>query len=295
MEAFIEAKAHRVAQKLDVRVKVDIHHNLWMALNQMGVEKLVKNLYDIKMNCYTDSVLGEAIFRGDFEESEIQFVQKFLRQGDIFLDIGANIGIFSMVACSVVAKEGKVIAIEPTPLTFERLKENMTTNDFQNIEAFQIALSNEKGYKNLNIAPAGYDAWNSFATIFPDSENVTQEEVKVEILDDFLDNFLKNHPITLIKIDVEGWEIPVLSGGKKLLSTEEAPNILVEFTESNARAAGFSCRQLYELLQGYGYALFTYDKLQNKLIPEALREHYPYLNLIATKNKEFVEKRINTE
>jgi hypothetical protein len=96
----------------------------------------------------------------------------------------------------------------------------------------------------------------------------------------------------MVKIDVEGWESRVLSGGIVTLSRSDAPVLQVEFTEENARQAGTSCRELYEQLVRLGYTLFTYDKKSNSLFPDALRDNYPYLNLIACKNYEHVTNRL---
>jgi hypothetical protein len=94
------------------------------------------------------------------------------------------------------------------------------------------------------------------------------------------------------KSNVEGWEIPVLEGAKEVLMNDYAPVLIVEFTEQNAKNAGYSCKQLYELLQSYGYDLYIYDSKTNSLKADSLRDHYPYLNLIACKDIKGVQSRI---
>ena len=77
-----------------------------------------------KIRLFRDSVLSKLIYNG-FENDEVSFTAKFLRKGDTFFDIGANIGLFSLTASNVVGNEGKIFSFEPSPKTFSRLKSNI--------------------------------------------------------------------------------------------------------------------------------------------------------------------------
>jgi hypothetical protein len=96
----------------------------------------------------------------------------------------------------------------------------------------------------------------------------------------------------MMKIDVEGWESRVLAGGREALARADAPVLQVEFVDEGARAAGSSCRILFECLEAFGYRLFTYDPSKRELIPERVRDEYPFINLIAAKDPEFVNARL---
>jgi hypothetical protein len=98
----------------------------------------------------------------------------------------------------------------------------------------------------------------------------------------------------MMKIDVEGWESRVLAGGKEVFSRTDAPLLQVEFADESAKAAGSSCRDLYQRLENFGYRMFVYNLAKRNLIPEPVREKYPYNNLIATKDLEFVNARLGT-
>lgn len=285
-EDFVEAKTVKVARKIAA-------NEIWTAFGDMPQMRLKKNIGDgIFMYCYTDSLVAQAIFKETFEEEELLLLKRFLKPKETFLDIGANIGIFSLLAAHFAGKEGCVIAFEPTSSTYQRLQENIELNSLQNIQAFRMALSDTNGQAELQVASEGYDAWNSLAK--PSSGTVIASET-VETLT--LDSFLSKaniRDIALIKIDVEGWEIPVLKGAQNLLNAPNAPTLMVEFTEQNAQNAGFSCKELYQLLVEYGYELFTYDAAKNRLVPESLRAHYPYLNIIATKQQKLVAQRLKS-
>ena len=112
-----------------------------------------------------------------------------------------------------------------------------------------------------------------------------------------MDSYVKKHnlqgKIQIIKIDVEGFEISLLSGASKTLSAENAPDLVVEFTESNAENAGFTCAQLYAIIIGFGYELFHYNAETNSLVPEPEGMSYlKYKNLVATKNRKRISERL---
>jgi hypothetical protein len=110
------------------------------------------------------------------------------------------------------------------------------------------------------------------------------------------DHYARAHNLsgttTMMKIDVEGWESRVLAGGKEVFARPNAPVLQVEFTDAAAKAAGSSCRNLYDFLESLGYRMFLYDLAQRSLVREGLREQYPYVNLIAAKNPDFVNERL---
>lgn len=227
---------------------------------------------------FKDSVLCRLIYEGSFEQDEIAFVKEHLKNGDIFLDIGSNIGLFSLIASNLVGPSGKIIALEPSPYTFKRLELNLSLATINNIELKNIGLSDSIGKLKLNISGSGYDAWDSFASEH-ESKSTNTVEVQVSTLDDQLVNIDKNK-ISLVKIDVEGWEKYVLLGGESFFK-KYSPTLLVEFTEKNTKAAGYEVTQIYDLLVEWGYEWYTYKN--GKLIPSRRKLSYPDENLIALK------------
>ncbi|MCP9751946.1 FkbM family methyltransferase [Ferruginibacter sp. HRS2-29] len=240
----------------------------------------------IRINLYKDSILSKVIVDG-FEENEIVFMQKFLKPGDTFLDIGSNIGLFSLLASGIVGANGKIIAFEPSPLTYSRLMENITLNNFTNITARNIGLSDKPGTLEMQQSDNGYDAWNTFA---PADSGKFHKSISVPVatLDDELAG-VEKEKVALIKLDVEGWEKYVLEGGLQFLR-DHSPTLIIEFTDSNTFAAGYFVQDIFTLLESLGYQWFTYEN--DQLAVEKMRLHYPYNNLIATKNEANVRQRI---
>lgn len=242
--------------------------------------------FGVTIRLYKDSILSKMIYYG-FENEELEFTFNFLRKGDIFFDIGANIGLFSLVAAKRIGETGKIFAFEPSPKTFLRLKENIVLNKFENIIPLNLGLSNKIEKLPFNISETGYDAWNSFAG---NGSELLQKSIEVPVIT--LESFIsekKLSNIQLFKIDVEGWEKFVLLGGEKYLRIN-SPVIILELTESNTFSAGYMVQELYSLLESWGYC--WYRLVKGEFIFETKRLHYPYDNLIATKNIDFIYSRL---
>jgi hypothetical protein len=118
------------------------------------------------------------------------------------------------------------------------------------------------------------------------------EEVTCTTWNQFAAEHRLANRVTMMKIDVEGWESRVLEGGRANFTQPDAPTLQIEFTETAAVAAGTSCADLYQTLVDLGYYMFIYDRHQRMLLPAPPRERYPYMNLIATKNPDLVVSRV---
>jgi len=150
---------------------------------------------------------------------DIDFISEIKLGGGVFLDIGANVGIFSLIASQTF---DEVFSFEPNPETYKILENNIKINLNKNITAYNIGLSNQNSTMELYVNPLN----NGGASLNKFNQKITQEgvgydwdkvDVQVGILDDIF--ILKNKRIDLIKIDVEGHELLVLKGALNLIST----------------------------------------------------------------------------
>jgi FkbM family methyltransferase len=216
-----------------------------------------------------------------------------LKVGDTFVDVGANIGLFSLIASTRVGEKGKVYSFEPAKGTFIKLIQNIDRNGIKNVRCFQAALSHTSAEVSLYSAQQGFDAWNSLAKPY-EHQGATEdvETVRSVTWADFAHAERLVGNVSLMKIDVEGWESNVLAGAKSVLEREDAPVLVLEFTDAASRSAGSTCRELYKRTEALGYTLYTYDHLHKVLVLDPIRDEYPYVNLIAAKNIEAVRTRI---
>lgn len=245
----------------------------------------------IRIRLYFDSRLSQSIYCGDFEWRERQFLSAFLRPGDVFVDIGANIGLYTLIAAHRVGSTGHVYALEPCSKAYQRLLANVQLNHLTNVSCYQLALSDRVAQLDMTISLDGFDAWNSLAQPIR-GNSFAVETVNAVTWDDFAQEHNLVGCVTMMKIDVEGWESRVLSGGYQVLSQTDAPVLQVEFTEQAGQSAGSSCVKLYHLLEELGYQMFVYDAKSKRLVRDPLRANYSYLNLIAAKRPEQVVPRL---
>jgi FkbM family methyltransferase len=238
---------------------------------------------DVRMQIYFGGELSRFIFQGNFEAEERVFLNAFLRPGDTFVDIGANLGLFSLIAAHLVGPRGHVHAFEPCAQTCERLQKNVALNRFKNVAVHALALSDSAGPREMVMAVDGMDAWNSLAQPYMGG-NYTTETITTDTWDSFAEAHGLASGVALMKIDVEGWEAPVLAGARRMLSKPDAPVLQVEFTDAAAKAAGHSCADVYRMLEEFGYRVYRFDPVERQLIHDPIRAEYPYLNLFAVKD-----------
>ena len=168
------------------------------------------------MRLYGDSELSRLIYCRHFEMTERAFLNNFLRSGDVFVDVGANIGLFTLIAAARVGQAGRVVAFEPTTATNERLTDNVRLNNLGNVTCVSAALSDSSGQLELVQSMDGFDAWNSLTRPTMGSA-FSNEMVDVVAWDQYATQHNLVGVVTMMKIDVEGWESRVLAGGGDIL------------------------------------------------------------------------------
>lgn len=151
------------------------------------------------------------------EPLNTKFLAKQLQEGMICLDIGANLGYFAFLESSKVGKTGKVIAVEPAPITYELFKKNIELQKYQNISSYNFAFSNNIGTVDFFISNS-----SNWSRIVGEKDPYHGDEgkiIKIECkpIDDFIEE-LGLKKLDLIRIDLEGYEYEIFQGAKKTLS-----------------------------------------------------------------------------
>jgi len=181
---------------------------------------------------------------------------RFLRPGDTFYDVGANVGFFSLIAAHLVGPSGTVVAVEPVPANAAITRQNAARNNFANVRVLEIALGAEAGKAELHVTkhPGG-------ATL-SDTENppdVTGEIwVRVATLDDLVMAETRGAP-RLVKIDVEGTELEVMKGMTATLS-EFKPAVLFEVDAPDTERLDAKFSPIRDFLESHGYKLHPLEE-----------------------------------
>jgi FkbM family methyltransferase len=213
------------------------------------------------------------------EFPEMAFVLHAIRPGELFVDVGANIGAYSVLAASIPGT--RCAAFEPAPETFERLAENIRLNDFgSRVSANQMAIGNEDGQL---LFTRGLDSVNH--VVAPDDNVANQISVPVRRLD----SVLGDEAPVVMKIDVEGYELRVLEGASGILKNVSLLGVVIEMNGSGERY-GIDEREIEKLMVEHGFAARSYDPRARKLIP--LPNPNPSGNRIYVRNATEVERRL---
>jgi FkbM family methyltransferase len=171
-----------------------------------------------------------------------------------FVDCGANIGYFTMLAARCVGPGGRVDAFEPDPLNRRRLVEHLHANGLtQQVKVHSVALSDHAGTATL-YHPTGGWSNHGQASLFVGPGEQCMEPYLVSLAR--LDEQLERMP-NLIKMDIEGAELAALKGATKVLAMKRPPKIILELNVSSAAAAGYRPVELYDFLRSvqpqYGF------------------------------------------
>ncbi|MCK5737651.1 FkbM family methyltransferase, partial [bacterium] len=201
--------------------------------NKVSVKKdthlIIHTIYGFDVLVYPNKDHGlekELYYRGTYEAGTLHVIQNTLRKGDTFLDIGANIGLMSLLAATMVKKDGAVHSFEPEPDVFSSLSKNTQLNNFTQITINSFGLGAYEEEKTLYLHPEISRGSSSLT-----NENVTADTRQVTVSIKRLDDYIAANSIStvrMIKIDVEGWEADVLKGAENLLKQPDAPILCVE-------------------------------------------------------------------
>jgi FkbM family methyltransferase len=206
-------------------------------------------------------------FLGEYETSELNFLESTLKKGDTFIDVGANIGVHTLVASKKVGETGKVISFEPFPKNNKLIQKNIELNNTTNVQLERFAIcDNSKSIPLFyNEAEVNQGMASSYATEFSLTETV--EAIS-------LDEYLKLNPIEhvdLIKIDIEGGEYPALQGMTQALQKLK-PTLLIELDDDIIKNTPFGKSQIIGFLMNLGYKQYFLDRNGNLTENEKLSE-----------------------
>jgi FkbM family methyltransferase len=233
--------------------------------------------FDIVINPGADKGVERAIFQtGTYEHGTLEVIRAVLREGDIFLDIGANVGMMSLFAAQLVRNSGEVHSFEPVPGLQSMLSASIEANGFKNMSLHRFALGAKDEQRQIFEHPEVNRGSSSLMDWGDDAHGVP---VSVSTLDGFAKTILSGKRIALAKIDVEGWELEVLKGGLKVLQDSNGPALCVEYSTLHPMFEGTHL-DLYTMVTSAGYRVFKLEKgksVQSRLLsirtPDDLPEH----------------------
>ncbi|MEK7665110.1 MAG: FkbM family methyltransferase [Patescibacteria group bacterium] len=231
------------------------------AISPFPEQPVFKNINGVMINFdFKDEDKARKMYFGTFQPAIADILKKYLKKGDTFIDAGANVGYFTAVAAGLVGQSGQVHSFEPVQEYFQKLKNLKDKNSRYKITTNQLALGDKEKTEKIYIGGPSHIGDNTFFLDFLEGiSEVKSAEVKVVRLDKYIkDNDLCN--IKLIKIDVEGFEFPLLLGMEEYFlecsKTGNYPKIICEICPKAYSYLGKKLEDLFDYMKNFSYEPF---------------------------------------
>lgn len=212
--------------------------------------------------------------QGGFEPSTIRCYRSLVRQGDVVIDVGANIGAHTLPLALIVGENGKVIAFEPTDFAFAKLQRNLELNPTlrSRVTSIQAMLVGDISHEKPSSIPSSWSLEKqSSSPMHPIHFGTYQSLLGASIIT--LDEWATQNTLVrldFVKIDVDGYEIDVVEGGTKTLS-KHSPVIMMEFAPYLFEERGRSFSELLRILERLRYKCQIVGGPEVSLTPTMLR------------------------
>lgn len=219
--------------------------------------RIFKPKKDIKINVGGKKIYAKALDRvislylkkfSLMDSSETEFLKSVIKRGMKVVDVGSNIGYYTLIVADLVGSEGKIFAFEPDTENFRLLQKNISENNCQNVETVNLAVSDKAGTARLFLSEENQGDHRIY--------NFGNKRQSIEVKTVSLDDFLKNQRIDFIKIDVEGAEPLVFAGMTEILKNNPQVLIMMEFWPHGLRMAGFSPEIFLKNIKDQGFAVY---------------------------------------
>ena len=210
---------------------------------------------DARMELDLSQEYERAIYLNLVDRMTIRVLRRVLRKGDVFVDGGANVGLFTVVASGLVGESGSVYAFEPQPDITARLRRNVGLNHPARVRVVEKGLWDAAGTMEMRRV-AGHGSCRATlgdTGVLPVGDRFDVETVR---LDD-----LVRDPVRLIKMDVEGADLPAIRGAQRILEATPTPHLILEVNDSAARSFGYGAIELIDWLRKrHAYELYLLER-----------------------------------
>lgn len=250
------------------RIFFELKYLILPVPNSPVSKKINGILFDFDFN-YSKEM--KRMYFGNYQPIITEIFKKYLKAGDVFIDAGANIGFFSAIAAGLVGKSGQVHSFEPVPEYFSRLENFARNNNQYNITKNQCALGDKEKSEKIYISGKEGIGNNTFFPVLLGEQGGEKNEaieVPVRRLDKYIqEKNIKN--IKLIKIDVEGFEFPVLKGLENYFTecqkTGLFPLIICEICPKALAILGCKISDLFDYMKKFSYEPFDLVSTRKKI------------------------------
>jgi FkbM family methyltransferase len=231
-----------------------------------------------------DSMASGLVFGKGYEVGTTKLFQKLVKSGMNIIDIGAHIGYYTVLASRLVGENGKVWAFEPEPRNFSELRKNIILNQSNNVSYYRMAVGDKIKMSELYYSTK----WSGECSLVEIKQR-PKDKVSVEVVT--LDEALKDHHVDIIKMDVDGGEMMVLDGARKLIEQNKNLIMFTECWKYGLEGANHTIKDYWDKLNGlfkYIYQIDEHNASIKLLTLEKLTDilsRVDGINIICSKNK----------
>lgn len=272
MISTINAQVKRFGQKILHKFGFHLSHYHPLRINQKAFidnvfgHRLYQNVDDIAIDY--SPLSGMELQDVELLNGEVGFMIRELKQGDNVIDIGANVGLITLLLAKVVGPAGNVISFEPGPKSFALLKLNTLINGYKNITLTNKAVSSSSGIENLFICPTG-ESDNQVSVTDLEWENEVRIGMPIETvsLDDY---FLSENDVKVdfIKIDTQGGEYKALQGMQNLLNRNRDIRLIIEYAPYLPLWKDLEPQRFLDLIRSLGFKIYDLDSGNPELVSD---------------------------
>jgi FkbM family methyltransferase len=229
---------------------------------ELNIEGLKARL-KMRVHGSSDTIISEKLRAEQcWEPYETQLVIEHFQAGGVFVDVGANIGYYTLLASEIAGPKGTVLSYEPDAKNFALLQENVSLNDLDNVTLHPLALSDRNEDGKLFLSTDNFGDHR----IYSDGGERNSSPIQLVHGDQHLG--AQTQHIDFLKIDTQGAEYFVVNGLRKLIAANSTHvRIILEFCPYGIRHSGADGHQLIELLESFGMQYHIIDHIEHRLIP----------------------------
>ena len=260
------------------RLSIEWRRRVWN--NAVSTPVLTTWLDGLNVYAYPGNETSRAIFvTGYYEPNEFFMLAQIFRPGMIFVDVGANMGLYTIFAARKIGERGTVLAIEPSTRECGRLLKNVQANSLLNVRLVRKAVSDSRSDVDLLVAEDRWSGHNTLGAFAYDVPLATKETVRTERLDDIVLREGLSH-VDVVKLDVEGAELLALKGAAGILERFR-PMVLLEVSDRALCHQGCNSAQIWDFCRQRGYQIFAFDQRTGLPVPAQQKPYYDSENVVA--------------
>lgn len=275
---------------------VGIHH---YGLEPPKWDFTVRTVFGSRISANTREVVGKYIYYfGIWEPNLTYWIERRLAPGDGFIDVGANIGYYTLLASKIVGDTGKVVSVEALPAIFAALQNNLRLNAARNVRAVNCAAWDAEEMLTIYTHPEDLPGQTTVMPGWADEYHLeSQSRIQAAPLSAIL-TAEEFRAARLVKIDTEGAEWHVLSGMKPLMgSCRDDLEIAIEINSKMLAVEGRTPQDVLDFFAGYGFHAYRIenDYLQERYLFREAPQLPRRIERIVSEQTDVIFSRIDAE